>query len=523
MSDQPLISIYTQVYNTKESDLRQCIESVLTQTYPNFEYIILDNGSTDGSGKILQKYAQQDKRIKLTRIEPNIPGWRFPEVDSHASGLYFTNLDSDDWWEHDYLERLFAFLNQNHLDIALTGTIAYYDERRQSAILRKLDQPLVFTQTQFAQQYSRYWVFPSTMWACLLPVKILKETNITDILQQHYAYGLDTILMLRYLSKCYRIGIDNSAMYHYRLRKNSISYDYNPRRFRANLAYCDHIRTFLENHNTFDSQKREWLKRVYLSSVNESIRLVLGANNSLHEKLVVCAEIANHPKTIEALQSSSDERTQFLNVLRQTASVGIQRGTEEDFANLLSILQRICPQCSSHVSHPLLKLCQKDTALLEHLLQDDQKGLALAVLDLISQNRYSKQFDLPDVLAGLLTESPLSAIRDAKFYRKYLSLCADIIKGNSISALDRMTEALMNSQVVYAMETYLQLYLTLAALEQQIPAFLFGKVQLAQYCLEQKNYAACENILLELDEMGMEEQEDVIRIKTLLKKTMPAT
>lgn len=518
MVDKPLISVYTQVYNTKESDLRQCIESVLNQTYANFEYFILDNGSTDGSADILQEYARQDRRIKLTRLERNILKWRFSDVDHQVLGSYFACLDSDDWWEPDCLERMLTFLQQNCLDLSLTGTIIYSEESGQSTILRKLDQPLVFTQMQFAQQYPKYWTFPSTMWACLLSMKILKETDIKNIVQKEYTYGGDTILMLQYLNNCSRIGIDCSAMYHYRIRKNSVSYKYNPKRFEANLAYCDHIRTFLVNHHTFDAQKKEWLKRVYLNSVTESVRLVLGAQNTLHEKLEVCGEIAAHPQTADSLQSDCKERAVFLDMLRQFATVAIQRGDEGDLGGLLPVLRLVCPQCGAHVSVELLKLCQKDAALQSLLLQDNLTSLALALGERIAQGRYVKQFDLPGILASLLPENPLSTIRDAKFYRTYPSLCAEVIKGNNINALDGMTEALMNRQVSYGVESYLQLYLTLAALEQQVPAFLFGKVQLAQFYFEQGNSAACKLVLDELEEMGMGEQEEVVSLKSLLEK-----
>lgn len=517
MADKPLISVYTQVYNTAERDLRQCIESVLGQTYSNFEYIILDNGSTDGSTELLREYAQRDHRIKFTRLEPNFPSFRFADVQHLIQGLYFTCLDSDDWWEPNYLERMLTFLQQNHLDLSLTGTISYYEESAQSTVLRKLDQPVVFTQTQFAQQYPQYWTFPSTMWAGLLPVKILKETDITDIIQKRYAYGADTMLMLRYLNKCRRIGIDSSAMYHYRIRKNSISYTYNPKRFESNLAYCDYIRTFLVDHHVFDAQKKIWLKRVYLSSIGESVRLVLGAQNTLYEKLKICGEIASHPQTADALQGTSTERTVFLDMLRQLASIAIQWGDESDFNELLPVLRLLCPQCGAHTSLELLKLCQKDAALQSLLLQDDLISLALALGERIAQGRYAKQFNLPDMLAGLLPECPLSAIRDAKFYRKYPSLCTDLIKGHHIEVLDQMTEALMNHQVPYGTEAYLQLYLTLAALVNQVPAFLFGKVQLAEFYFNEKNGDACNDVLSELDEMGMGEHEDVQRLKSSLR------
>lgn len=518
MSDYPLITIYTQVYNTKLCDLQKCVEHVLAQSYKNFEYIILDNGSINSCMDVLRRYAKEDPRISLFHVEPNIPTWRYPEVTAHVHGEYIAYLDSDDWWDTNYLERLLKFLCENQLDIALTGTITYQEESKTNSVLRKLDQPVILTQAQFAQNYPQYWTFPSTVWASVMRTELLRRCRFKGILDINYAYGIDTLLMLQILYHCKRIGIDNTAMYHYRIHSDSISYQYNPKRFEANLAYCDHIRTFLVNHHTFDTQKKEWLKRVYLNSVTESVRLALGAQNTLHEKLEVCGEIAAHPQTADSLQSDCKERTIFLDMLRQFATVAIQRGDEGDLGGLLPVLRLVCPQCGAHVSVELLKLCQKDAALQSLLLQDNLTSLALALGERIAQGRYVKQFDLPGILASLLPENPLSTIRDAKFYRTYPSLCAEVIKGNNINALDGMTEALMNRQVSYGVESYLQLYLTLAALEQQVPAFLFGKVQLAQFYFEQGNSAACKLVLDELEEMGMGEQEEVVSLKSLLEK-----
>ena len=62
------ITIYTQVYNTKPF-LERCLSSVVNQTFGNFDYILIDNGCTDGSSEILRQYAKKDQRIKLIRME----------------------------------------------------------------------------------------------------------------------------------------------------------------------------------------------------------------------------------------------------------------------------------------------------------------------------------------------------------------------------------------------------------------------------------------------------------------------
>ena len=344
MRTNKLISIYTQVYNTKKY-LQQCISSVLLQTYTNFEYILVDNGCTDGSSEILEHYRSQDNRIKLIRFEENQQEVINKLINQYATGNYYTIIDSDDWWEPNYLERLVSFLEDYNLDIAITGTITFNESNQSESILRKQNNRICLTLNQFAQNYPYYWTYPSTNWGALMKLDLHRKANFQSIIEHRYVYGGDTMRMLKYLELCKYIGIDSSALYHYRIHAAANSYKYNPKRFEANLAYCGQIRSFLVRHNACDTQKETWLKRVYIYSVGESVRLALGAQNSLQEKLAVCSEIAAHPKTAEAMELPCNERTALLNQLRQFVSATIQHGTEADFRELLPILRCISPKC----------------------------------------------------------------------------------------------------------------------------------------------------------------------------------
>ena len=100
------VSVVTQTYNA-EKTIERCVESVLNQTYTDFEYIIIDNGCNDGTSSIIQEYVAKDSRIKLVRFEKNMYGPRWFDVFvEYGIGDYFTDLDSDDWLEPDYLKRL---------------------------------------------------------------------------------------------------------------------------------------------------------------------------------------------------------------------------------------------------------------------------------------------------------------------------------------------------------------------------------------------------------------------------------
>lgn len=115
----PKHSIIVPVYNTGDA-ISSCIESVLNQTYSNFELIIIDDGSSDKTPFIIDKYASKDCRIKAVHISNGgVSNARNVGLDM-ALGEYVMFIDSDDWIEKDYLEQIENRLD-DHSDIYILG------------------------------------------------------------------------------------------------------------------------------------------------------------------------------------------------------------------------------------------------------------------------------------------------------------------------------------------------------------------------------------------------------------------
>jgi glycosyltransferase involved in cell wall biosynthesis len=109
-SKSPAISIILPVYNASKY-LPTAIESVLNQTFSNFELIIIDDGSTDSSGKIIRKYALQDKRIKAKKNYRNQGICRTLNYGlSMVKGEYIARMDADDWSYPDRLKLQYRFM-----------------------------------------------------------------------------------------------------------------------------------------------------------------------------------------------------------------------------------------------------------------------------------------------------------------------------------------------------------------------------------------------------------------------------
>lgn len=124
------ISVIMLTYN-RENFVGRAIESMLNQTFRDFEFIIVDNGSTDKSGAICENYANKDLRIRVIhRAQGNIGSGRNTGLDA-AKGGYIAFIDDDDWVEPDYLDFLYTLAVDNDAEAAICGAAdKAFDEKR---------------------------------------------------------------------------------------------------------------------------------------------------------------------------------------------------------------------------------------------------------------------------------------------------------------------------------------------------------------------------------------------------------
>ena len=117
----PLISVITPVYN-RENYIRECIESVLQQTFSDFEYILVDDCSTDNSLAILREYEKKDKRVKVISLDKNAgPADARNIAIKQAKGRYIAFVDSDDLWLKDKLKVQLEFMREKEAPISFTS------------------------------------------------------------------------------------------------------------------------------------------------------------------------------------------------------------------------------------------------------------------------------------------------------------------------------------------------------------------------------------------------------------------
>ena len=301
--EQPIkISIYTSVYNTKPY-VAQCVESVLNQTYTNFEYIILDNGCTDGSSEILEEYARRDERIKLIRRDVNQFGIITHIILTCGDGDYMTILDSDDWLEPRFLERLAALAVANDLDMVCAKNYIYTEGSDAERLSQKTPpHPIIIRSKEFQSAFLQYRFYLSALWGKLVR---------TDVVRQAYAephiyatWAMDTVFCFRMLRRSNGIGIDSSGLYHYRVRANSATtaVTYQPTRFAGIVYLYEDLMAFLNGFAPALPENVASVGESYIVDSMETLEIAHNSNLSLPEKLAEYQRILGHPISQEIFQ-----------------------------------------------------------------------------------------------------------------------------------------------------------------------------------------------------------------------------
>lgn len=139
---EPLVSIITPLYNS-EKYIAETIESVLAQTYSNWEMIIVDDCSKDNGVEIVEKYQEKDKRIKLYKNKENKGGAGTRNVAiEKANGKYIAFLDSDDLWKKEKLEKQISFMESLDCSFSYTKYERISEKGKKLNLISKIPKTL---------------------------------------------------------------------------------------------------------------------------------------------------------------------------------------------------------------------------------------------------------------------------------------------------------------------------------------------------------------------------------------------
>lgn len=171
----PHFSVIIPLYN-KAPYIRKTVESILGQTFGDYELIIIDNGSTDGSSDVVAAFT--DRRILVVQVEKNVGVSNARNIGiSLSSAPYITFLDADDWWEPTFLEEMTGLI-ERHSDAGIYGT-GYYIVKNGKKCVAPMGVDNGFTEGEinYCQVYAKTLCMPLTSITVAMPREVFNETG----------------------------------------------------------------------------------------------------------------------------------------------------------------------------------------------------------------------------------------------------------------------------------------------------------------------------------------------------------
>ena len=234
------VSIIIPVYNV-EAYLSQCVDSVLEQTHQNLQIILVDDGSTDGSGGICDWYAAKDSRVTVIHKEngglSSARNAGLPEV----SGDYVFYLDSDDYLDHDAVAGLLEAQRASGAEVVVGSYLYTYEDREDVDSCSFLQD--VTLSTWDAMEALAGGKLQNFAWGKLIRADIAKK----HLFPEGKLFE-DTFWTHHVFHECSSVCVLPRSIIHYRQRSSSISYSYTIKRLDVLEGWSERLRFFEESY-----------------------------------------------------------------------------------------------------------------------------------------------------------------------------------------------------------------------------------------------------------------------------------
>lgn len=277
-----MISVIVPIYNIKQY-ISECIESIINQTYKDMEIILVDDGSTDGSGLICDAYAKKDDRIKVIhKKNEGLVRARKTGLEN-ATGDYVAYVDGDDWIEHDMIAKLYDALTENKVDIAMCGRFEnigdiqkpMYHGISEGRYDKQALLDNVYPKMIVNGEFFEWGIFPG-VWDKLFRRECLEKYQMT--VDDRLTMGEDAACTYPCILNADSIYIVHECLYHYRqsqtsMVKKSGNRSYERERFK--ILYESVKGSFTEYKHIYDLRK-QWQEYLLFLMVPRADNLYRG-------------------------------------------------------------------------------------------------------------------------------------------------------------------------------------------------------------------------------------------------------
>ena len=260
----PKFSIILPVYNV-EKYLKECLNSLVNQTFTDFEAICINDGSTDNSLEILNEYANMDSRFKVISQENQGQGVARNYAIDIAAGDYLLFVDPDDYIDLNALELINNQFQQTDVDIVYFDYYQFKDARKQQKITSFYTQARKHLNFEVENGMIYNWNEINNadllsihigVWSKAYSLNFIKNNKIQFAPNRH---GEDSIFSISAMLLAKRVLYFEKALYHYRQRGGSAVNSASEENFCV-FDNLKGIKSFLEEHNLYEKYKIAFLK-----------------------------------------------------------------------------------------------------------------------------------------------------------------------------------------------------------------------------------------------------------------------
>ncbi|MCM1265936.1 MAG: glycosyltransferase [Candidatus Gastranaerophilales bacterium] len=265
-----------------ENYLEQCLDSVINQTLADIEIICVNDGSTDSSGEILEKYAKKDDRIKLINKENGGYGSACNKGLEIASGEFISIVESDDYIDTNMFEDLYNLSIKYNTDIVKSAYYEYTDLLDGDFSLNKINWSSQYNMPENEvfdiKDCSQLLYFHPSIWSCLYSREFLNKHNIRFVEAKGGGW-VDNPFQVQTLCLAERIFYTDNAYYYYRLTNPTSSSNI------VNISYpfdrSDEVHQFLDENKINDENLLAHLYKRELGYIHIVLR---GIGKNLFKK-----------------------------------------------------------------------------------------------------------------------------------------------------------------------------------------------------------------------------------------------
>jgi glycosyltransferase involved in cell wall biosynthesis len=304
------VSVIIPVYNS-ENGLKYCVDSILNQTLSNLEVILVNDGSTDSSGRLCDEFAECDRRIKVLHTENAGPAAARNLGIREACGEYIGFVDSDDWLEPEMFESLYQKAKCSDSDLTFCDFIAETphgplqiktyskdDFAFSTGDISSFILPYFFgysdTELKNYKTLCPFADYCSYVWICLYKTEMIKNANILFRSEKEY-YNEDNLFNLEAAFRARSIMHIGGFLYHYRDNSNSFTKSFNKDYLKAKLNKYAFLSDFISDSGLDNCYNNRLGNKICVESV--SIINYYASARALHftEKYVSIRKIVNSP------------------------------------------------------------------------------------------------------------------------------------------------------------------------------------------------------------------------------------